>query len=100
MANNQEQHWQKQKQFERNFIHFPFLGFAVVILLLNIVYPDINIMMALFGLFFIYNGALLFVSFIRHFKRTMILTLILTIMAGSIFGLLMYLYAATNNLLG
>lgn len=34
MANNQEQHWQKQKQFERNFIHFPFLGFAVVILLL------------------------------------------------------------------
>ena len=100
MANNQEQHWQKQKQFERSFIHFPFLGFAVVILILNIVYPDINIMMALFGLFFIYNGELLFVSFIRHFKRTMILTLILTIMAGSIFGLLMYLYAATNNLLG
>ena len=100
MANAQEQHSQKQKQFELNFIHFPFLGFAVVILLLNIVYPDINIMMAFFGLFFIYNVGLLFVSFIRHFKRTMILTLILSIMAGSIFGLLMYLYAATNNLLG
>ena len=57
-------------------------------------------MMAFFGLFFIYNVGLLFVSFIRHFKRTMILTLILSIMAGSIFGLLMYLYAATNNLLG
>ena len=95
MNTQNEQHQLKQYKFQRNFINFPFLGFALVIALLNIVYPDINIMMTLFGLFFFYNGAILFIAFI---KRTTILALILTILSMILFGLSMYLYALTNNL--
>jgi len=65
MMNNQnEQHYRNQFKFQRNFINFPFLGFALIIALLNIIYPDINVMMTLFGLFFLYNGGILFVAFI------------------------------------
>ena len=41
--------------------------------------------MVLFGLFFAYNLGMLFIAFIRHFKRTLILTLILTILSGIAF---------------
>lgn len=98
MNTENEQHQLKQHKFQRNFINFPFLGFALVIAILNIVYPDINIMMTLFGLFFFYNGAILFIAFIKHYKRVMVLALILTILSMVLFGLSMYLYALTNNL--
>lgn len=98
MSQKNEQHQEKETKFQRNLINFPFLGFAIVILLLNIVYPDINIFLALFGLFFLYNGGLLFVSFVKHYKRTMLQSLILTILSGAIFGTLIYLYGSVNNL--
>ncbi|MBO3065951.1 MULTISPECIES: hypothetical protein [Staphylococcus] len=98
MNTQNEQHQLNQYKFQRNFINFPFLGFALVIAILNIVYPDINIMMTLFGLFFFYNGAILFIAFIKHYKRTIILALILTILSMILLGLSMYLYALTNNL--
>lgn len=98
MSQKNEQHQEKETKFQRNLINFPFLGFAIVILILNIAYPDINIFLALFGLFFLYNGGLLFVSFVKHYKRTMLQALILTILSGAIFGTLIYLYASVNNL--
>ncbi len=100
MMNNQnEQHYRNQFKFQRNFINFPFLGFALIIALLNIIYPDINVMMTLFGLFFLYNGGILFVAFIKHYKRVMVLAVILTLLSLAIFGMTMYLYAKANNLL-
>ena len=56
-------------------------------------------MMALFGLFFLYNGGILFVAFIKHYKRVMVLAIILTLMSLALFGMTMYLYAKSNNLL-
>ena len=99
MSNQSEQHLRNQFRFQRNFINFPILGFAIVIALLNIIYPDINVMMALFGLFFLYNGGILFVAFIKHYKRVMVLAIILTLMSLALFGMTMYLYAKSNNLL-
>lgn len=89
---------EKQFKFTRNLIILPFLGFALVVALLNIIYPDINTMLVLFGLFFFYNTGLLFVSFLKHYKRIMLLTLILTLMTLAIFGSLIYLYGKANNL--
>ena len=99
MSNQSEQHLRNQFRFQRNFINFPFLGFAIIIALLNIIYPDINLMMTLFGLFFFYNGAILFVAFIKHYKRVMLLAIILTLLSLALFGMTMYLYAKSNNLL-
>ena len=99
MSNQSEQHLRNQFRFQSNFINFPFLGFAIVIALLNIIYPDINLMMTLFGLFFFYNGAILFVAFIKHYKRVMVLAIILTLLSLALFGMTMYLYAKSNNLL-
>ena len=99
MSIQNEQHHRDQFRFQRNFINFPFLGFAIVIALLNIIYPDINLMMTLFGLFFFYNGAILFVAFIKHYKRVMVLAIILTLLSLALFGMTMYLYAKSNNLL-
>ena len=99
MSNQSEQHLRNQFRFQRNFINFPFLGFAIIIALLNIIYPDINLMMTLFGLFFFYNGAILFVAFIKHYKRVMVLAIILTLLSLALFGMTMYLYDKSNNLL-
>lgn len=99
MNTQNDQHQRNQHKFQRNFINFPFLGFAVVIAILNIVFPDINLMMTLFGLFFLYNGGILFVAFIKHYKRTTILALILTLLSMALFGASLYLYASANNLL-
>ena len=55
MNNQNETHRRKQLKFERNFINIPFLAFALIIAILNLSFPDINIMMTLFGLFFLYN---------------------------------------------
>src|SRR5699024_2799791 len=100
MMNNQnEQHYRNQFKFQRNFINFPFLGFALIIALLYIIYPDINVMLTLFGLFFLYNVVILFFAFIKHYKRLMVLAVILTLLYLALFGMTMYLYAKANNLL-
>ncbi|MFL1626925.1 hypothetical protein [Staphylococcus capitis] len=83
---NNEDKREQQIKFEKNLITFPYLGFAIVVLLFNIFYPDIKVSMALFGLFFAYNLGLLFIAFIRHFKRTLILTLVLTVLSGAAFS--------------
>lgn len=97
MNTQNEQHHRKELKFQKRFITFPFLGFALVIAILNIVFPDITVMVTLFGLFFLYNAAILFVVFIHHFKRIMILSLILTILSLVLFGLTFYLYGLTNH---
>lgn len=89
---NNEDKREKQIKFEKNLITFPYLGFAIVVLLFNIFYPDIKVSMALFGLFFAYNLGLLFIAFIRHFKRTLILTLVLTVLSGAAFFTLLYVF--------
>ncbi|WP_367121012.1 hypothetical protein [Staphylococcus capitis] len=89
---NNEDKREQQIKFEKNLITFPYLGFAIVVLLFNIFYPDIKVSMALFGLFFAYNLGLLFIAFIRHFKRTLILTLVLTILSGAAFFTLLYVF--------
>lgn len=99
MNTQNEQHQRNQLKFQRNFINFPFLGFALVIAILNLAFPDITLMMTLFGLFFFYNAGILFVAFIKHYKRTAILALILTILSMALFGASLYLYAVANNLL-
>lgn len=99
MADNSEQYLENQRKFERNTIHLPYLGFAIIVLLANIIYPDINLMMVLFGLFFLYNGGIFFVAFIKHFKRTMLLTFLLTILSLGLFVASMFLYAKANNLI-
>lgn len=89
---NNEVKREQQIKFEKNLITFPYLGFAIVVLLFNIFYPDIKVSMALFGLFFAYNLGLLFIAFIRHFKRTLILTLVLTVLSGAAFFTLLYVF--------
>lgn len=89
---NNEDKREQQIKFEKNLITFPYLGFAIVVLLFNIFYPDIKVSMALFGLFFAYNLGLLFIAFIRHFKRTLILTLVLTVLSGTAFFTLLYVF--------
>ncbi|AKL91208.1 hypothetical protein ACYJ80_08175 [Staphylococcus capitis] len=89
---NNEDKREQQIKFEKNLITFPYLGFAIVVLLFNIFYPDIKVSMALFGLFFAYNLGLLFIAFIRHFKRTLILTLVLTVLSGAAFFTLLYVF--------
>ena len=89
---NNEDKREQQIKFEKNLITFPYLGFAIVVLLFNIFYPDIKVSMALFGLFFAYNLGLLFIAFIRHFKRTLILTLVLTVLSGAAFLTLLYVF--------
>lgn len=89
---NNEDKREQQIKFEKNLITFPYLGFAIVVLLFNIFYPDIKVSMALFGLFFAYNLGLLFIAFIRHFKRTLILTLVLTVLSGVAFFTLLYVF--------
>ncbi|MFW3590031.1 hypothetical protein ACN9US_09450 [Staphylococcus caprae] len=97
---NNEDKREKQIKFERNLITFPYLGFAIVILLFNIFYPDIKVTMALFGIFFAYNLGMLFIAFIRHFKRTLILTLILTILSGAAFFTLLYVFGLRHDIFG
>ena len=89
---NNEDKREQQIKFEKNLITFPYLGFAIVVLLFNIFYPDIKVSMALFGLFFAYNLGLLFIAFIRHFKRTLISTLVLTVLSGAAFFTLLYVF--------
>ncbi|MBX5319046.1 MULTISPECIES: hypothetical protein [Staphylococcus] len=97
---NNEDKREKQIKFERNLITFPYLGFAIVVLLFNIFYPDIKVTMALFGIFFAYNLGMLFIAFIRHFKRTLILTLILTILSGAAFFTLLCVFGLRHDIFG
>ncbi|MBU5271682.1 hypothetical protein ACN9U4_00950 [Staphylococcus caprae] len=97
---NNEDKREKQIKFERNLITFPYLGFAIVVLLFNIFYPDIKVTMALFGIFFAYNLGMLFIAFIRHFKRTLILTLILTVLSGAAFFTLLYVFGLRHDIFG
>lgn len=97
---NNEDKREKQIKFERDLITFPYLGFAIVVLLFNIFYPDIKVTMALFGIFFAYNLGMLFIAFIRHFKRTLILTLILTILSGAAFFTLLYVFGLRHDIFG
>ncbi len=66
----------EQLRFERKFIVIPYLIYAVIVLLLNIFYSDLKITMTLFGLFFAYNVVILFIAFIKHYKRTFLLTML------------------------
>lgn len=97
---NNEDRYQKQLKFERNLIMIPYLIFAIIVLLCNIFYPEIKVTMTLFGLLFAYNLGLLFIAFIRHFKRTLILTLVLTILSGAAFFTLLYVFGINHEIFG
>lgn len=97
---NNEDFKQKQLNFEFRFIMIPYLIFAVIILLSNIFYSQIIITMTFFGLFFAYNLGLLFVAFVRHFKRTLILTAILTLLSGEAFFTIIYVFGLHHQIFG
>ena len=84
----------EQLRFERKFIVIPYVIYAVIVLLLNIFYSDLKITMTLFGLFFAYNVVIiLFIAFIKHYKRTLLLSLILTVLSGAAFFGIIYVMA-------
>jgi len=56
--------------------------------------------MALFGLFFGYNLGILFIAFINKYKRTLILTLILTILSAATFFTLLYVFGLNREIFG
>ena len=76
------------------------LIFAIIILLLNIFFTNIKITMTLFGLFFGYNLGILFIAFINKYKRTLILTLILTILSAATFFTLLYVFGLNREIFG
>ena len=47
MTTHNEDYYERQYKFERNFIRIPFVVFAVIVLLFNIFFADINIMLVL-----------------------------------------------------
>lgn len=98
--NHNEDKRTKQICFEFKWITMPYLIFAIIILLLNIFYTNIKITMTLFGLFFAYNLGMLFIAFINKFKRTLVLTLILTILSAATFFILLYVFGLNREILG
>ena len=96
---NNEDFKQKQLNFEFRFIMIPYLIFAVIILLSNIFYSQIIITMT-FWFVFAYNLGLLFVAFVRHFKRTLILTAILTLLSGAAFFTIIYVFGLHHQIFG
>ena len=56
--------------------------------------------MSLFGLFFAYNLGILFIAFINRFKRTLILSLILTVLSGATFFTLLYVFGLNREIFG
>lgn len=97
---NNEDKRTKQIRFEFKWITIPYVIFAIIVLLLNIFYTNIKVTMALFGLFFAYNLGMLFIAFINKFKRTLILTLILTILSAATFFILLYMFGLNREIFG
>ncbi|MCI2773692.1 hypothetical protein E2556_06790 [Staphylococcus croceilyticus] len=97
---NNEDKRTKQIRFEFKWITIPYVIFAVIVLLLNIFYTNIKVTMALFGLFFAYNLGMLFIAFINKYKRTLILTLILTILSAATFFILLYVFGLNREIFG
>ncbi|GGG89748.1 hypothetical protein E2558_00495 [Staphylococcus pragensis] len=97
---NNEDKRTKQISFEFKWITIPYVIFAIIVLLLNIFYTNIKVTMALFGLFFAYNLGMLFIAFINKFKRTLILTLILTILSAAVFFILLYVFGLNREIFG
>ncbi|PNZ28468.1 membrane protein [Staphylococcus petrasii] len=97
---NNEDKRTKQIRFEFKWITIPYVIFAVIVLLLNIFYTNIKVTMALFGLFFAYNLGMLFIAFIIKYKRTLILTLILTILSAATFFILLYVFGLNREIFG
>ncbi|MHD0398432.1 hypothetical protein ACY2DA_11375 [Staphylococcus simulans] len=82
---NPEEQSRARMRFERNFIVFPYIIFAIIVFFFTTIFPAPTVVLTLFGIFFIYNAVLLFVAFIKHYTRTMILLLVLTIFVGIMF---------------
>ncbi|MGU3126896.1 hypothetical protein ACVXZZ_10205 [Staphylococcus aureus] len=85
----------EQLRFERKFIVIPYLIYAVIVLLLNIFYSDLKITMT-FWTFLAYNVVILFIAFIKHYKRTLLLSLILTVLSGAAFFGIIYIYGINH----
>ena len=90
----------KQIRFEFRCITIPYIVFAIIVLLFNIFYTNIKVTMSLFGLFFAYNLGILFIAFINRFKRTLILSLILTVLSGATFFTLLYVFGLNREIFG
>lgn len=97
---NNEDKRTKQIRFEFRCITIPYIVFAIIVLLFNIFYTNIKVTMALFGLFFAYNLGILFIAFINRFKRTLILSLILTVLSAATFFTLLYVFGLNREIFG
>ena len=56
--------------------------------------------MTLFDCSFAYNLGILFIAFINKYKRTLILTLILTILSAATFFTLLYVFGLNREIFG
>ena len=83
--NHNEDKRTKQIRFEFKWITIPYLIFCNYYSIVKYLFTNIKITMTLFGLFFAYNLGILFIAFINKYKRTLILTLILTILSAATF---------------
>ncbi|MBU6943416.1 hypothetical protein [Staphylococcus sp. CWZ226] len=92
---NSEEQSRARMRFERNLIVFPYIIFAIIVFFFATIFSAPTVVLTLFGIFFIYNAVLLFVAFIKHYTRTMILLLVLTIFVG-----LMFTISATAQFAG
>lgn len=92
---NSEEQSRARMRFERNLIVFPYIIFAIIVFFFTTIFSVPTVVLTLFGIFFIYNAVLLFVAFIKHYTRTMILLLVLTIFVG-----LMFTISATAQFAG
>ena len=87
--NHNEDKRTKQIRFE--FVDYnPIFNFCNYYSIVKYLFTNIKITMTLFGLFFAYNLGILFIAFINKYKRTLILTLILTILSAATFFTLLY----------
>ncbi|ANZ34031.1 hypothetical protein [Staphylococcus carnosus] len=84
---NPDEKARQRIKFERNFVVLPYIIFAIIVFIFTTIFAQPTVVLTLFGIFLIYNAVLLFVAFIKHYHRTMILLLILTIFVGLIFGI-------------
>ncbi|MCG3413113.1 hypothetical protein ACF3N8_00565 [Staphylococcus massiliensis] len=88
------QHNQKQlKTFQRNFILFPYIIFALLLLIVFFAIPQLTLMLLLLGGFTIYHVVLLFISFIvLNYKKTSVMLLFYTLAITLFFAVYLITY--------
>lgn len=86
-----------QSRFRKKMIAIPYLIFAVILCFVFIIFPDITLVMTLFGLFFVYNVAVIFIAFLKKYNGALLYAFILTIFVAGLFGVFAYMYFTMHH---